>query len=280
MKRLTQTYPRRQNQHGYTLIEIAVVLAAIGLLVGGLSIAKEVVRQAEFNRIETKFIQPWKAAYDLYYQRTGTVLGDSQIAPTYMVNGYEASFNGSGGSLAGIPANYANTGLRICQGQGYGDESVGAGDPPLATQRLHDLFDRHGIRMPAGRAEGLEDRYVYQDSNGNPAEIQVCFQWNPDRQISGSGNVMVIRGLTPDLARKLDAAIDGKADALEGRFRQQNVSVNTTQRSAQMPGHEWLANNTFTQGGEDSTVLSGRGRGESLDEDRVVLLTAHWQMDQ
>ena len=270
----------RSRQGGYTLVEVAVVLAAIGLIVGGMSIGKEVLREADYNRIQNKFVQQWKVAYDLYAQRTGTVLGDSQIAPTYMVNGFEAVPNGVSGSLAGIPQNYSSTGLRICEGQGYPSNTVGLGDPGLALQRLHDLFDRAGIRMPAGRAEGAEDRYAYQDSNGNAAEIQVCFQWNPDKQVSGAGNVMVVRGLTPDLARKLDAAIDGKADALEGRFRQQNNGVNTTQRSAGMPGHEWLANNTYSANGADPTSMLGRGRGESKDEDRVMLVTAHWLMDQ
>jgi hypothetical protein len=270
----------RRRQGGYTLVEVAIVLGAIGLIVGGISIGKEVLREAEYNRIQTKFLQSWKTSYDLYAQRTGVVLGDSQIAPTYMVNGFEAVSTSINGSKAGIPQNYNNTGRRICQGQGYAQNEVGMGDTPLALQKLHDLFDRSGIRMPAGRTEGQEDRYIYEDSNGNVAELQICFQWNPDKQISGSGNVMVIRGLTPDLARKLDQAIDGKADALEGRFRQQNINANTTQRSAQMPGHEWLANNTFSANGNDPTALLGLGRGESLDEDRVVLLTAHWTMDQ
>jgi len=273
-------FQRRRRQSGYTLVEVAIVLGAIGLIVGGASVGKEVIREAEYNRINTKFLQPWKTAYDLYFQRTGTVLGDSQIAPTYMVDGFESVPLSVNGGQAGIPANYRNTGLRICQGQGYASNTVGAGDPVVATQLLHDLMDRHGIRMPAGRAEGQEDRYSYQDSNGNAAEVQVCFQWNPDKQISGAGNVMVIRGLTPDLARKLDAAIDGKPDALEGRFRQQNANPNSMQSSAGMAGHEWLANNTFSANGMDPSAMQGRGRGESLDEDRVVLVTAHWLMDQ
>lgn len=272
--------PSRRKQAGYTLVEIAIVLAAIGLIVGGMSIGKEVLREADYNRIETKFIQQWKVAYDLYAQRTGAVVGDSQIAPTLMVNGFEAISTNVNGSKAGIPKNYTSTGLRVCQGQGYEANTVGMGDPLLALQQLHDLFDRAGIRMPPGRAEGQEDRYAYNDSNGNPAEIQICFQWNPDKTISGAGNVMVIRGLTPDLARKLDVAIDGKADALEGRFRQQNAGINTTQRSVGVPGHEWLANNTYSINGADPTTMLGRGRGESQDEDRVVLVTAHWLMDQ
>jgi hypothetical protein len=270
----------RRRQGGYTLVEVAIVLGAIGLIVGGVSIGKEVLREADYNRIQNKFVQQWKVAYDLHYQRTGSVVGDSQIAPTYMVDGFEALSTSVDGSKAGIPQNYNNTGLRICQGQGYEANTVGMGDPAPAAQKLHDLFDRAGIRMPTGRAEGQEDRYVYQDTNGNAAEIQICFQWNPDKQISGSGNVMVIRGLTPDLARKLDVAIDGKSDALEGRFRQQNRDVNTTQFSAQRPGHEWLGNNTYTVNGSDPSIFLGRGIGENLDENRVVLLTAHWQMDQ
>ena len=270
---------RRKKQAGYTLVEVAIVLAAIGLIVGGVSIGKEVLREADYNRIVTKFIQPWKVAYDLHYQRTGAVVGDSQFAPTYMVNGFEAVSTSVNGSKAGIPANFNNTGLRICEGQGYENNTVGAGDTGLARQKLHDQFDRAGIRMPAGRAEGLEDRYAYLDSNGNPAELQICFQWNPDKQISGSGNVMVIRGLTPDLARKLDLSIDGKADAIGGRFRQQNQDSNST-RSAPMQGHEWLGNNTYSINGADPSSMLGRGRGESQTEDRVMLVTAHWQMDQ
>jgi hypothetical protein len=250
------------------------------MIVGGASIGREVIREAEYSRIETRFLQPWKVAYDLYFQRTGVVLGDSQVAPTYMVNGDEAAVEFTDGSLAGIPKNYAYTGKKICEGQGYLRDEVGAGDAVLAEQRLHDLFDRAGIEMPAGRAEGEEDRYVYQDSNGNPVELQICFQWNEDKQVSGAGNVMVLRGLTPDLARRLDKSIDGKADALEGRFRQQDESSNDRQLSNQVPGHEWLANNTYAASDSVARSMTARERGENRDEDRVALVTAHWIMSQ
>ena len=266
-----------QFQRGYTLMEIVLVMAVIGLIMGGLSIGREVLREAEFSRIHNKFLLPWKQAYDLYYQRTGVVVGDNQVAPTLMVSGYEAIFDNSNGNAAGIPSNYRNTGRRICHGGGYAANSIGAGDPSLSTLNLHALFDRVGIRMPPGRAEGQEDRYAYKDSNGNPVELQVCFQWNPDRTISGAGNVMVIRGLTPDLARKLDQMIDGKPDALEGRFRQQNAYTNVSQYSSQRPGYEWAANNTYSAYDNQATAF---GTGESRDEDRVTLLTAHWIMEQ
>lgn len=272
-------------QKGFTLIEMAFVLVIIGLIVGALTVGKDVQRNAEYHKIAHKFVYEWKKNYDEYYQRTGVVIGDSQIAPTYMVNGKEALIGGNvpgrgnlNGTIAGLPENYSNTGLKVCHGQGYPNNSVGPGDSGLARQDLRDLMHQIGIRLPPGRGEGFEDRYVYNDSNGNATELQVCFQWNPPSTISGAGNVMVLRGLTPDLARYLDQLIDGKADALEGRFRQQDARLNSQELSSQRPGREWNANNTFAL--NNDMPSSAEETGANRDEDRVILLTAQWVMNQ
>ncbi|MDR0771401.1 MAG: prepilin-type N-terminal cleavage/methylation domain-containing protein [Burkholderiales bacterium] len=274
------------GQAGFTLLEIAFVLVLIGLILGAMiTVGKDVQRNAEYHKIANKFVYEWKTGYDKYFQRAGVVVGDSQIAPTYMVNGKEAIIGGgsdgrgnTGGAVAGLPENYSNTGLKVCSGQGYSKNSVGASDSDLASQNLRDLMKQIGIRMPPGRAEGMEDRYLYTDSNGNATELQICFQWNPPSTISGAGNVMVLRGLTPDLARYLDQLIDGKADALEGRFRQQDSRLNSQEPSSQQPGREWSANNTYSQ--DEAASQTASGQGSNRDEDRVVLLTAHWIMDQ
>lgn len=298
-----QRLPKRST--GFTLVEIAVVLAVIGLILGAIAIAKDVQRNAEYTKISNKFLYQWKQAYEQYYQRTGTVVGDCQQSPTYMVNGAETTFDnsedvcnrdsawGGGSGAAGIPANFDNTGLRICNGPGYGGGAAtdNTGAAELAEQNLRDLMLRAGIEMPPGRGEAFEDRYLYEDSNGNVAEVQVCFQWNQDGTASGAGNVMVVRGLTPDLARFIDQIIDGKADAREGRFRIQAAAQADGDSGANEPGYEWVANNTFSQA--DNPALGGGGaQAESLDgdsaqetdaardEDRVALLTAHWQMEQ
>ena len=132
--------------------------------------------------------------------------------------------------------------------------------------------------MPPGRAEGLEDRYVYLDSNGNPQEIQVCFQWNvplthssADNAVGeGAGNVMVITGLTPDLARSLDQMIDGKPDEREGRFRRQGVE-NNAGGAVNAPGQEWNRTNRD---------LIGSNNNRSFDEDQVAIVTAIYKMNQ
>ncbi len=139
-------------------------------------------------------------------------------------------------------------------------------------------MDRIGIRMPPGRGEGREDRYVYMDSNGNPEELQICFQWNPAGTISGAGNVMVIRGLTPDLARLWDQTVDGKPDALEGRFREQNMAANESETvQSETRYRVGLKQHLHAERASNATAT---GTGRDKDEDRVALVTAHWVMDQ
>lgn len=279
------------KQSGFTLVEMALVLAVIGLILGAVSIGKDVQRNADYAKIANKFVFDWKKAYDGYYQRTGGVLGDCQQAPTLMVNGSETTFAGQpactragGSNVAGLPENFGNTGLRIGHGLGYAQNSVGAGDPKMALQDLRDLMQRAGIRMPPGRGEGMEDRYLYTDSNGNATELQIAFQWNPPGTISGAGNVMVLRGLTPDLARYLDQTIDGKPDARMGRFRIQNAAANTSDPRGNAPGDQWQGNNTFSQAQAASVgpgnTAAATGTGQNLDENRVVLLTAQWALEE
>lgn len=252
------------KQRGFTLVEMSIVLVIIGLILGAVSIGKDMQRNAEYAKIKQKFVDQWVQAYNAYYERVGVVIGDDETAPQLMVNGatYNTGTTVSGGNMATVTGPTA-----ICQG-------VAA--PGLTTAAtnlaLHDYMDRIGIRMPSGRAEGQEDRYVYLDSNGNPQEIQICFQWNKPITPAGAGNVMVITGLTPDLARVLDQMIDGKPDAREGLFRQQGVANDT----AGVAGIEWLGNNSYVF----AATATQNTTGTNLDENQVMTVVAYYKMNQ
>jgi len=219
---------------GFTLLEMALVLVVIGLIIGAVAYGGNLQRNAVFQQISTAFIGGWRDAYGNHVIRRGIVPGDNPATPTLQVN---------------------------------------AGGAALCGQSLRNAMLVAGVVMPEGRATGLEDRFSYLDSNGNPQEVEVCFQ-NVNWAVPiGAGpvyaartrNVMVVRGLTPALARYLDHVIDGKPDARFGRFRQDIYAANTG--TAGLP---WNKDNRMAYG---STVPAGK------DESQVAVVTAYYLMD-
>jgi hypothetical protein len=233
------------------------------LVLGAATIGKDLQRNAEYAKIKQKFIDQWVVAYNAYVTRTGVPPGDSLTAPVLMVDG--ANYTGP---LVGNLQAVAPPGL-LCNGTAGPNMLTPGG---LSAANLRTLMLQQGVRMPPGRTEGSEDRYVYLDTNGNPQEIQVCFQWNNPQNNAGSGNVMVISGLTPDLARMLDQEIDGKVDAGEGSFRQQAVVITT----ANLPGVDWNTDNRVAFGGGQVTP----GNATAFDESQVVTVVAIYKMNQ
>jgi prepilin-type N-terminal cleavage/methylation domain-containing protein len=259
---------------GFTLVEMSVVLVIIGLILGAVSIGKDIQRNAEYAKIKQKFVDQWAIAYNAYVQRTGYPPGDRQQEPRWMVNGtvYNSGIGAgeivSGGNMTTV----TDLPAQICHGTPPAGNGNTRGVESDAVRDLRNLMQRAGVRMPPGRAEGREDRYVYLDTNGNPQEVQVCFQWNPPTLAEGAGNVMVIYGLIPDLARSIDQMIDGKPDAREGMFRQLGIT-NATNNAA---GVEWTTNNTFAYG----VTGTSTGSGAQLDENQVATVVAVYKMNQ
>ena len=224
------------KQLGFTLVEMSVVLVVIGLIIGAVSIGSDLQRNAVYQQISSNFMQSWSQAYQNYFNKTGIVIGDSASAPTLKVDGANA------------------TPGEIC------------------TTDLHGFMDAAGITMPAGRSEGHEDAFVYLDSNGNPQETTVCFQnvdWSLPGATSGyvvrKRNVMVLKSLTPDLARFLDSQVDGKVDARFGLFREGSLANSTSSAST-----NWSIDNRRAYGATTNT---------NLDESQVAVVTAYFMMN-
>ena len=222
---------------GFTLVEMSIVLVVIGIILGAVSVGKDLQRNAAYQKISQSFVQGWALAYQNYYTRINVVVADSQTSPTLMVN----SNNGE-----------------VCGG---------------STTTLYSFFDNAGVQMPAGRAEGSEDKYVYLDTNGNPQQIDICFDnipWsvdglNPGTYMLRNKNVMVIKGLTPDLARLLDNSVDGIGDARFGFFRESQYTNNIAAAS-----QVWSKTNT--QNFANNNI--------NQDESQVAILTAYYLMPE
>lgn len=218
----------RGRSLGFTLVEMSVVLVVIGLIIGAVAVGRDLQRNASYQRISSNFVQGWLLAYDAYVAGTGTVPGDSATAPTGLVNGNTTA---------------------------------------LCGNALLNAFLAAGIRLPEGRAEGQADRYAYLDSNGNPQEVQVCFQnvaWAEPGAAVGAyvarqRNVMVLRQLTPALATLLDSQIDGSADARFGRMREDSQAG----QAAVVAGVPWSV---------DERMAMGNTAATALDESQVAVV--------
>jgi prepilin-type N-terminal cleavage/methylation domain-containing protein len=213
-------------QRGFSMLEMSVVLVVIGLILSAVSIGRNVYQAAQMQRVASDFVQGWALAYDAYLSGSGHVPGDQPASPSGRVN---------------------NGGVALC------------------GQALRDAMQAAGVDLPAGRAEGLEDLYVYQDGNGNPQQLAVCFQsvaWAEPGATSGSyqlrnRNVMTLNGLTPAMASTLDQYFDGHIDASFGRLRETLQASQAAPRSSL-----WSA--------DERDGMTGLGR--SFDEDQIVVL--------
>jgi prepilin-type N-terminal cleavage/methylation domain-containing protein len=248
------------SQNGFTLVEMAVVLVIIGIILGAVMIGRDAQRNAEYTRIRQNFVSQWAVAYNSYVQRYGVPPGDEPRAPRLIVNGAKIAANQLSGNASSLTEPNA-----LCASEGT-VATIGR----TADTTLRNVMLQAGIQLPQGRGQGMEDRYVYLDTNGNPQQVQVCFQWNKPDTKSGAGNVMVVAGVTPDLARSLSVAIDGNTDASSGSFRQQGVTEGAGQTSV---GSDWTATNL----GESS----GSGDPQDINlEAQVSTVIGHYKMNQ
>ena len=198
---LPMTKARTGSQKGFTLVEMSMVLLVIALIIGAVSVGGDLQRNAVYQKVTSGFIRGWQLSYDSYLTKA-----------------------------AGIrPGDTSNTGLVMSADPTL----VAAGTPgtQLCGAALRNMMIAAGVEMPQGRAEGSETVYSYLDSNGNPQEVEVCFQaiaWDipsgPATYSQAAKNVMVIKRLTPDLARMLDSTIDTVSDAQFGKVREYSIA--------------------------------------------------------
>lgn len=231
--------PSRAHARGFTILEMSVVLVVIALIIGAVSVGRDVYRSAVAERIGSEFVQGWMVAYDRYVQQTGAVPGDDLGNPTGRVNqGVESGLCGS---------------------------------------ELRDAMLERGISLPQGRAEGLESRYVYQDSRGIPQELEVCFlnvaNWAEPAPGTSyaprSRNVMRLTGLTAELANQLDSRIDGRIDARFGRMREVSRHSDTGAISSPPSPNPWSL-----------TELDNHGGGSNDPDAQVAVMSGYIRMNQ
>lgn len=180
----------RRPSRGFTLLEMSIVLVIIGVITSAVMIGGDVLRHAKGQNAFSTFVVGWSEAFAQFGQVTN-------------------------GRLPGIPPATHTQFVR------------GAADLPLCGTALSDSFLRAGIRIPQGMGNDQESRYRYQDSNGVPQTLDVCFvtsAWSVQDNstttfVAQDRHLMMLTGLTSELAIQMDVLIDGNASARFGQFR-------------------------------------------------------------
>jgi len=95
----------RRAQSGFTLVELGIVLAIIGLLVGGILAGQSMIRASELRTVATSLVQ-YEGAITAFKARFRALPGDLLNATSYW-----------GVASGGCP-NGAGTGTQTCNGDG------------------------------------------------------------------------------------------------------------------------------------------------------------------
>lgn len=194
---------RASSMRGFSLLELAVALVVIAIMMGAVTVGADLLAQAKTQRLYSDFVFAWNTAFTQYVTATRVAPGDDPLAPTGYIN------KSANNKLCNSVGNFA----------------------------LSNTMLARGINLPAGRGSGQEDRYVYQDREGQPHELRVCFYTLNNWSVQGTSvgayvpavrHVMELTGLTDELASQIDAMVDGVADARFGRFRSLAQASNTT----------------------------------------------------
>ncbi len=105
---------------GFTLLELSIVLTIIGLVIGGISVGKDMIRNAELQSVITE-IESYRTAVETFQSKYQSLPGDMPDAQNFWSNCIDNGGNTCNGDGDGIIENTGSERVRFWQHLSLGE---------------------------------------------------------------------------------------------------------------------------------------------------------------
>ncbi len=171
------------NNKGFSLVELSIVLVILGLLTGGILTGQNLIRAAELRSITTEY-QAYQAAVNTFRDKYFALPGDMTNAGDFWGM---ADTSGTGGEC-GDPQNDTGIGTQTCNGNGDGAVAI--------TSLAANSYEAFRFWQHLSNAGLIEGSFTgVNDPTQHAQEGAILGENIPRGKISGSGYFITNLGI-------------------------------------------------------------------------------------